>query len=87
VNAGKHAVSIKIKGCQWPVPKAFRGELVAIRPRGPDGHYAVCFGANPIASIDLTNPQPVSHLSEQVSTMAEQSHPGSDARSRGGRRL
>jgi len=35
------------------VPKAFAGERVAIRPRGPDGRYSVFFGATRIASIDL----------------------------------
>jgi transposase InsO family protein len=45
---------VSFKGRLWKVPQAFRGERVAIRPRSPDGHYAVCFGAREIASIDLT---------------------------------
>jgi transposase InsO family protein len=40
----------------WKVPEAFAGETVAIRPRQPDGHYAVCFGATEIAEIDLHKP-------------------------------
>ena len=46
---------VSFKGRLWKVPQAFRGERVAIRPRTPDGHYAVCFGAREIANIDLTS--------------------------------
>jgi len=41
----------------WKVPEAFRGETLAIRPRLPDGCFAICFGAHEIASIDLNRPQ------------------------------
>jgi len=61
---------IRFKGRFWKVPQAFRGERVAIRPRLPDGRYAICFGAKEIATIDLTNPQCVSDVSEQVSPMS-----------------
>jgi transposase InsO family protein len=61
---------IRFKGRSWIVPRAFRGERVAIRPRTPDGHYAICFGAHEIASIDLTSEKSVSHVPEQVSTMS-----------------
>jgi transposase InsO family protein len=61
---------VSFKGRLWKLPKAFQGERVAIRPRGPDGHYGIFFGAYQIASIDLTAPQRVSHVSEQVSTMS-----------------
>jgi transposase InsO family protein len=61
---------VSFKGRYWKVPQAFRGERVAIRPRGSDGHYAVCFGATEIASIDLTNPKSVSDVPEQVSAMS-----------------
>jgi len=44
---------VSFKGRLWQVPRAFRGERVAIRPRIPDGHYAICFGAHEIAQIDL----------------------------------
>jgi len=44
---------IRFKGRLWQVPQAFRGEYVAIRPRGIDGHYGVFFGAREIARIDL----------------------------------
>jgi hypothetical protein len=47
---------IKFKGRLWKVPQAFRGECVAIRPRGPDGHYGIFFGARQIARIDLREP-------------------------------
>jgi transposase InsO family protein len=61
---------ISFKGRLWKIPQAFRGERLAIRPRTPDGCYAVCFGAYEIATIDLTNPERVSDVSEQVSAMS-----------------
>lgn len=61
---------ISFKGRLWNVPRAFRGERVVIRPLPTDGQYAICFGAHRIATIDLTNPISVSHLSEQVSAMS-----------------
>ena len=45
---------ISFKGRPWKVPEAFRGERVAIRPRGRDGLYGVFFASHQIASIDLT---------------------------------
>jgi transposase InsO family protein len=61
---------VSFKGRRWIVPRAFRGERVAIRPRGPDGLYGIFFGAHQIAHIDLKDPQTVNHLSEQVSIMS-----------------
>jgi transposase InsO family protein len=61
---------ISFKGRPWIVPRAFRGERVAIRPLDADGRYAVCFGAHQIAVIDLTRPKPVSYVPEQVSAMS-----------------
>jgi transposase InsO family protein len=61
---------ISFKGRFWKIPQAFRGERLAIRPRHPDGRYAVCFGAYEIATIDLTNPECVSDVSEHVSAMS-----------------
>jgi transposase InsO family protein len=61
---------VSFKGRLWKVPQAFCGERVAIRPRTPDGRYAVCFGAHQIATIDLTNHQCVSDVPEQVSAMS-----------------
>jgi transposase InsO family protein len=61
---------IRFKGRPWIVPRAFRGERVAIRPFATDGQYGVFFGAHRIASIDLTNKESVGHVSEQVSTMS-----------------
>jgi transposase InsO family protein len=61
---------VHFKGRLWKIPQAFCGERLAIRPRAPDGHYAVCFGAREIATIDLTSPQCVSDVSEQVSAMS-----------------
>jgi transposase InsO family protein len=61
---------VRFKGRLWKVPQAFRGERVAIRPRGADGHYQICFGAHPIAGIDLTTNESVSDVPEQVSAMS-----------------
>jgi len=43
----------------WKVPEAFFGETLAIRPRLPDGSFAICFGAHEIASLDLNDPEKV----------------------------
>jgi transposase InsO family protein len=61
---------IAFKGRTWKVPQAFMGERVAIRPRLPDGHYAICFGAHEIARIDLTEAKTVSHVPEHLSAMS-----------------
>jgi len=61
---------VSFKGRAWKVPKAFAGERVAIRPLDRDGHYAICFAALQIARIDLTTPETVGHVSEQVSLMS-----------------
>ena len=61
---------VSFKGRLWKVPQAFRGERLAIRPLATDGRYGVFFAAHQIATIDLTNNKPVSHVSEQVSTMS-----------------
>jgi transposase InsO family protein len=68
VGASKAYVSFK--GRLWKVPQAFCGERLAIRPRGPDGQYSVCFGAREVATISLTNPKGVGDVSEQVSAMS-----------------
>lgn len=61
---------ISFKGHLWNVPRAFRGERVAIRPHTADGQYGIYFGAHQIAAFDLTNPKSVSHVSEQVSAIS-----------------
>jgi transposase InsO family protein len=61
---------VSFKGRLWKVPQAFCGERLAIRPLSTDGRYAICFGAHQIATIDLTNNQTVSHVSEQVSAIS-----------------
>lgn len=61
---------ISFKGRLWKVPQAFRGERVAIRPLTTDGRFGVFFAAHQIATIDLTKPQCVGHVSEQVSVMS-----------------
>jgi transposase InsO family protein len=62
---------VSFRGRLWKVPQAFRGERLAIRPLTTDGRYGVFFAARQIATIDLTKHQPVSHLSEQVSSMSQ----------------
>jgi transposase InsO family protein len=44
---------ISFKGKPWPVPQAFLGERVALRPLDLDGQYGIFFGARQIASLDL----------------------------------
>jgi transposase InsO family protein len=44
---------IGFKGKSWAVPKAFRGERLAIRPHDTDGTYGLYFGANLIKIIDI----------------------------------
>lgn len=61
---------VSFKGRPWKVPKAFRGERLAIRPLSRDGRYGIFFASHQIASIDLTNQQTVSHVPEQVSVMS-----------------
>jgi transposase InsO family protein len=61
---------ISFKGRHWIVPRAFRGERVAVRPLTVDGRYGIFFGAHQIASIDLTSNECVGHVSEQVSVMS-----------------
>ena len=70
-SVGTTKAFVSFKGRLWKLPKAFRGERVAIRPRGPDGHYGIFFGAHKIANIDLTVPETVNHVSEQVSTISQ----------------
>jgi transposase InsO family protein len=60
---------VSFKGRSWKIPQAFCGERLAIRPQTPDGHYAICFGAHKIGTIDLTSQKCVSDVSEQVSAM------------------
>jgi putative transposase len=61
---------VSFKGRLWKVPQAFCGERLAIRPQTSDGRYGVFFGAHQIATIDLTAPKTVSHVSEQVSAIS-----------------
>jgi transposase InsO family protein len=69
-TVGRTKAYINFKGRLWPVGQAFFGERLAIRPRTADGQYGIYLGAHEVASIDLTKPTPVSHVSEQVSDMS-----------------
>jgi hypothetical protein len=61
---------ISFKGQFWRVPQAFVGERLAIRPLDRDGNYGIFFASWQVAAIDLTEGQPVSDVSEQVSAMS-----------------
>ena len=61
---------VSFKGRKWLVPRAFRGERVAIRPLDTDGRYGIFFAAHQIAAIDLTRSKSVSDVSEQLSAMS-----------------
>lgn len=61
---------ISFKGRLWRIPQAFKGELVALRPRDQDGRYGVFFASHHIADINLTKSKSVSHVPEQVSAMS-----------------
>ncbi len=61
---------VSFKGRLWLVPRAFRGERLAIRPLNRDGLYGIFFASHQVATIDLTDRKPVSHVSEQVSAMS-----------------
>jgi len=57
-TVGTTKAYVSFKGHGWKVPQAFRGERVAIRPRGADGHYGVFFGSREIAQIALADVAP-----------------------------
>ena len=61
---------ISFRNRPWRVPKAFRGERLAIRPKDRDGHYGVFFGSRQVGEIDLTDSKSVSDVSEQASAMS-----------------
>jgi transposase InsO family protein len=61
---------VSFKGRRWRMPKAFRGERLAIRPKNQDGEYGVFFGSRQVATIDLTQSKSVGDVSEQASAMS-----------------
>lgn len=61
---------IGFAGKRWRVPRAFRGQRLAIRPKDRDGHYGIFFGSRQVTEIDLTRPKSVSDVSEHVSAMS-----------------
>lgn len=69
-RVGTTKAYVSFRGRLWRVPKAFRGERLAIRPLQHDGRYGVFFAARRIATIDLTQGQGVSDVPEQVSAMS-----------------
>jgi transposase InsO family protein len=59
---------VSFRGRAWKVPKAFKGERVAIRPLNSEGLHGVFFASHQIANIDLA--KSVGHVPEQVSVMS-----------------
>lgn len=57
-RVGTTKAYVSFRNRLWKVPDAFTGETLAIRPRRPDGCFAICFGAHEIASFDLNHPDP-----------------------------
>jgi len=55
-RVGTTKAYVSFRNRLWRVPGAFLGETLAIRPRLPDGRFAICFGAHEIASLDLNDP-------------------------------
>lgn len=56
-RVGTTKAYVSFRNRHWKVPEAFLGETLAVRPRTPDGSFAICFGAHEIASIDLNTPE------------------------------
>lgn len=56
-RVGTTKAYVSFRNRHWKVPEAFLGETLAIRPRTPDGRFAICFGAHEIASLDLNSPE------------------------------
>ena len=69
-TVGTTKAYVSFKGRHWKVPKAFRGERLAIRALPADGRYGIFFGAQQIAEIDLTAPESVGDVSEHVSVIS-----------------
>ena len=62
------AASVPCVTPPWPLSaKAGFARADAI---AEDGRYAVCFASYQVATIDLTKPKRVSHVSEQASAMS-----------------
>ena len=58
-RVGTTKAYVSFRNRLWKVPEAFFGETLAIRPRLPDGRFAICFGAHEIATIDLNSAETV----------------------------
>jgi len=56
-RVGTTKAYVSFNGRLWRVPQAFLAETLAIRPTHQDGKYTICFGAIPVATIDLNAPQ------------------------------
>jgi len=56
-RVGTTKAYVSFRNRLWKVPEAFAGEVLAIRPRQPDGRFVICFGAHEIVSLDLNTPE------------------------------
>lgn len=62
---------LSVHGRTIRVPKAFRGQHVALRPTEQDGRFAVVFATVQIAEVDLTtSPRGVSHVPEHMAPIS-----------------
>ena len=61
---------VSFRGRLWKVPMAFRGERLAIRAEANDGCYGIFLGSHQVASINLSEPTTVTHVSEHPSAMS-----------------
>ena len=62
---------LSVHGRTVRIPKAFRGQSVALRPTEEDGHFAVVFATVQIAEVDLTaSPRGVSHVPEHMAPIS-----------------
>ncbi|MGE0751096.1 MAG: IS481 family transposase, partial [Variibacter sp.] len=61
-RVGTTKTYIAFRNRLWKVPQAFAGERLAIRPRLPDGCFAICCGAHEIAALDLNSPDSLQSL-------------------------
>jgi len=63
--------ALSVHGHTVRIPRAFRGQSVALRPTEDDGRFAVLFATVQIAEVDLTSsPRGVSHVPEHMAPIS-----------------
>jgi hypothetical protein len=58
------------RACGTRARQVLRDETLAIRSLDRDGQYGAFFASHQVATIDLTKPKSVGHVSEQPSVMS-----------------